>query len=92
MHNLTIETKRIVKCNFSADQWGLLTFSFPRDEIEAVADRLNEYLASYVNDGSYDKKTVLNGMHKFMSDRSKYGAMDSEPRMFLDCVLDEIYK
>lgn len=91
VHNLTIETKRAVTCNFSADQWGLLTYSFPRDEIEKTADYLNDSLQEYVNE-DYTLEATRMGMHNFMQQLSKYGAYDTEPREFLECVLTEIYK
>jgi hypothetical protein len=81
----------VVTANFSADQWGLLTYSFPRDEIENVADALNNALQDYVNN-DYTKKETLEGMHKVLSQYSNYGAFDSEVRGFLDVVLEEIYK
>jgi hypothetical protein len=91
VHNLTIETKRAVTCNFSADQWGLLTYSFPRDEIEEVANRLNNQLNEYVNE-EYTMTEVRDGMHHYMLNCKNYGAYDTEPREFLECVLTEIYK
>ena len=91
MHNLSIETKRTVKCNFSADQWELFTMSFPRDEIENIANALNNALQDYVNH-DYTKSETLNGMHHVMKTYSKYGAYDSEPMRFLERVLEEIYK
>ena len=91
MHNLTIVTKRVVTCNFSADQWGLLTNSFPRDEIEKIADSLNNAVQDFVNN-DYTKKETLDGMYRVMEIYSNYGAFDSEVRGFLDMVLDEIYR
>ena len=91
MHNLTIETKRIVSVNFSADQWGLLTYSFHRNEIESVANQLNNMLEEYINEDFCQQET-RKGMHNLMAELSKYGAIDTEPREFLDQVLAEIYK
>lgn len=91
MHNLTIETKRVVTCNFSADQWGLLTYSFPRDEIEEIANRLNNQLNEYVNE-EYTMTEVRDGMHHYMLNCKNYGAYDSESRGFLEQVLEEIYR
>lgn len=91
MHNLTIVIKKDITCNFSADQWGLLTNSFPRDEIEEVASRLNNQLNDYVNN-DYTMTEVRNGMHHFMLNYKNYGAYDSEVRGFLETVLGEIYK
>ena len=90
MHNLTIETKRIVKCDFSADQWGLLTLSFPRDEIEKVATNLNNNIEEWVNN-NFSKEATRTGMYNLMAELSKYGAYDSEVRDFLDMVIEEIY-
>jgi hypothetical protein len=91
MHNLTTETKRVVTANFSADQWGLYTTTFPRDEIEDVATKLNTRLNDYVNE-DYTKAQTMAGMHDIMLNYKYYGAYDSEVRGFLDMVLDEIYK
>ncbi len=91
MNNLTIETKRVVTANFSAAEWGLLTVCFPRDEIEGVADRLNNQLNEYVNEG-YTMTEVRDGMHHLMLNCKNYGAYDTEPRNFLEQVLEEIYK
>jgi|694.fasta_scaffold00037_5 hypothetical protein len=91
MHNLTIVIKKDITCNFSADQWGLLTNSFPRDEIEEVANKLNSQLNDYVNN-DYSKKDTHDGMFNYLSQWTRYGAFDSEVRGFLDVVLEEIYK
>ncbi len=91
MNNLTIVIKKDITCNFSADQWGLLTATFPRDEIEDVANRLNNQLNEYVND-EYTVTEVRNGMHHYMLNCKNYGAYDTEPRNFLEQVLEEIYR
>lgn len=92
MHNLTIiQPKRVVTCNFSADQWGLLTSVFPRDRIEKVATFLNNRLNDYANE-EYTKAETMAGMHDVMYNNKEFGAFDTEPRAFLDMVLDEIYK
>ena len=91
MHNLTIQTKRIVTANFSADQWGLYTATFERDEIENIANVLNNVLQDYVNN-DYTKTETITGMHNVMLKNKNYGAYDTEPREFLECVLEEIYK
>lgn len=90
MHNLSIVTKRIVTANFSADQWGLYTATFERDEIENIANVLNNVLQDYVNN-DYTKAQAMAGMHNVMLKNKNYGAYDSEPRQFLDAVLREIY-
>ena len=92
MHNLRIiETKRLVTCDFSAYQWGLYINLFPREAIEKVADRLNQRLNEYANE-DYTKAEVLEGMYQFMHTYKDYGAFDTEPRVFLELVLEEIYK
>jgi len=83
--------KKDITCNFSADQWGLYTATFLRDEIEEIADALNNALQDYVNN-DYTKTETLNGMHHVMLTYKNYGAYDTEPRTFLDKVLEEIYK
>lgn len=91
MHNLTIVIKKDITCNFSADQWGLYTNSFPRDEIEEVANKLNSQLNDYVNN-DYTMKETRDGMFNYLAQWTRYGAFDSEVRDFLDVVLEEIYK
>ena len=91
MHNLTIVIKKDITCNFSADQWGLLTNTFPRDEIEEVANKLNNQLNEYVNN-DYTMKETRDFMFNYLSQWTRYGAFDSEVRGFLDVVLEEIYK
>lgn len=91
MHNLTIKKSPTIRADFSADQWELFTMSFPRDEIESIANRLNNELEDYVNNG-YTKTETLSGMHDLMKKFSKYGAYDSEPMRFLERVLEEIYR
>lgn len=91
MHNLTIVIKKDVTCNFSADQWGLFTNSFPRDEIEGVANKLNDQLNDYVNN-DYSMKETRDGMFNYLAQWTRYGAFDTEPRLFLEQVLGEIYK
>ena len=92
MHNLEIiEGKRTIHADFSADQWGLYTNSISRNVIEAVATRFNDHLNEYVN-GGYTKAQTLEGMHDIMSTYREFGAYDTEPRAFLDVVLEEIYK
>ena len=59
-------------------------------EIEKTADYLNENLQEYIND-DYTIEATRMGMHNFMKELSKYGAYDTEPRGFLDMVLEEIY-
>ena len=60
-------------------------------EIEKTADYLNENLQEYINN-DYTIEATRMGMHNFMKELSKYGAYDTEPRAFLDMVLEEIYK
>ena len=86
--NLSIT--KIIKCNFSADQWELFTHSFDKDEIDLIAIDLNRLLEHTVNIGS-GKDKVYEHMHKLMSKYSKYGAYDSEPLRFLERVLREVY-
>jgi hypothetical protein len=91
MNNLTIKTVRSVTCDFSADQWELFTHSFPRCEIEEVANQLNAYLTKLVN-SNYDLRQTEDLMHHKMKSFAIYGAYDSEPLRFLELVIEEIYK
>lgn len=91
MHNMKIEKKVVADINFSASQWGLLTFTFDRDIIEGVADQLNRALEDWVNNG-YGLKETREGMYELLEQNSKYGAFDTEPRSFLEAVLEEIFR
>ena len=86
MNNLKI--RKNISVNFTADQWELYTESM---NCSAAVYTLNEYLEHLVNEGEYDKKTVLNKMMEKMRNFSSYGACDSEPIYFLETVLEEIY-
>jgi len=91
MNNLTIKTARTVTCDFSADQWELFTHSFPREEIEGIADQLNLYLTELVNT-DHTRRQTEDLMHIKLKSYAIYGAYDSEPLRFLERVLEEIYK
>jgi len=86
MENLKV--RKNISVNFTGDQWELYTESM---NCSAAVYTLNEYLEHLVNEGQYDKKTVLNKMFDKMKDFSSYGACDSEPIWFIQKVVEEIY-
>lgn len=85
---INLKIRKTIQANFTADQWELYTESM---NCSAAVYTLNEYLEHLVNEGDYDKTTVLNKMMEKMSQLSSYGASDSEPIYFLETVLREIY-
>lgn len=94
INNLIIRNRRIIEADFSAYQWGLFVNSYPRREIEDIATRLNTHLNDICDtlyDVPYTKKEVRDSMLKMMGNFAVYGASDTEPRAFLDKVLDQIF-
>lgn len=90
MINLNIKHKVQISANFSADQWALYTSTIEKEEIDLCANHFNRWLEHYVNAG-FGRREVEEKMHKIMSEFKNYGAFDSEPRGFLEVVLDKIY-
>ena len=88
MRNLTISKQ--IKCEFTPEDWALLTFTFDDAELRPIAQDLNESLEVLFNGGS-DKNFVREMMHKELHRYVKYGAFDTEPRMFLEYVLNHLY-
>lgn len=89
MRNLVI--RKHFECNFTPDQWELLTNSFDRTVMDKVANELNKCLQYVANDPNMRRSLAEEFMFEEMKKLSKYGAYDSEPRWFLSTVLDEIY-
>ncbi len=89
MKNLDI--KRVIKIQawFTAEEWQLYTTEYPV-ECRVVAQQLNTTLNEYVNRGE-DRRTVAHFMRSVMRSNSMYGAADTEPMVFLERVLDEIF-
>lgn len=88
MRNLII--KKQIKCEFTPNQWELLTNTFDDKELRYVTNDLNESLEILYNGGS-DKFTTHSTMLDEMKRYKKYGAYDSEPINFLETILNEIY-
>ena len=91
MINLDIKHKVVIRANFSADQWALYTATIDKEEVDSCANHLNGWLEYYVNAGMH-RKMVEENLHEIMRQYKNHGAYDSEPRGFLEVVLDEIYK
>lgn len=87
MQNLKI--RQTINANFDAEEWELYTES---KDCSEVADTLNRFLEHLVNEGGYDKRTVMDKMMEKMKQFSDYGAYDSEPIWFLESVVNRIYK
>jgi hypothetical protein len=73
-------------CNFTVDQWDL----YQKEGSVQVAGILNTKLAHYLNSGA-PRDEVLTRMDALMENWRSYGAWDTEPRAFLNLVLDHCY-
>ena len=87
MNGLIVTRIVRVKVSFTAEQWQLYTASMP---CGSAATTLNIELNQYVNNG-FTRAEVRTRMHVEMSRLRKTGAFDTEPRAFLETVLDEIF-
>lgn len=76
-----------IDVNLTADQWGLFTHSMDCTE---AADALNQVVEDNVNLG-LDRDEVEVEVYKIMDTYSDYGASDTEPRVVLTSILDELY-
>lgn len=72
---------------FTWKEWQL----FKMKGSAGVARALNTKLKSLVNSGKYSRDDITDQMHTLMSESRKFGAFDSEPRWFLEDILDEVY-
>jgi|688.fasta_scaffold44857_9 hypothetical protein len=88
MRNLTITKK--IKCEFTPNQWELLTNKFDDSELRHVVNDLNEGLEVLFNSGE-SKAFTLGVMMGELKKFKQYGAYDSEPMYFLERVVNEIY-
>ena len=86
MNRLVIKSNPQIKCTFTQDDWRLID----KEGIESVVLDLNFQLETFVNAG-YSKNDVRKLMHQDMATYTGYGTCDSEPRAFLEVVLDEIF-
>lgn len=76
-----------IRPSFTPEQWQLYTASV---DCTHAARELNETLAEAVNAGN-SRSEVQQKMSVVMKKNAYFGACDSEPRWFLEDVLDEIY-
>lgn len=91
MNRLTIKSNPQITCTFNRDDWQLVD----KEGVESVVLDLNFQLETFVNAG-YSKNDVRKLMHEDMVTYTgitniDYGTCDSEPRAFLEVVLDEIF-
>ena len=86
MRNLNMTVK--IDPKFSAEDWQLYTASM---KCTRVANSLNKSLKTLVNNGN-TREYVYDSMITIMAHYSNYGAYDTEPIWFLDCVLNQVYK
>lgn len=97
MNNLYVERVVKISAYFTPDQWQLYNdvdvAAFGKDGAAAyragVAFELNKTLCDYVNRGE-TRAAITTAMHSLMRHRAEYGASDTEPRAFLEQVLDAI--
>lgn len=89
MKNLEIKRVARIQAHFTAEQWQLYTSEMPVESKDA-AQFLNRELERCVNHG-YSKEDTSRFVRSVMRSWSDYGADDSEPHLFLESVLDEIY-
>lgn len=86
-----LEVKRVIQIHveFSAEDWDLYS-----DEshlyASVIAGGLNRQLEEYVNRGEA-RSEVTRLMHSLMHAMREEGAYDTEPRAFLERILDQIY-
>ena len=88
---INLEVTRKITVDFTAEQWGLYTHSFPYRETANIARDLNESLEILFNDVNNSKAYVLMQMMNELKRFRKYGAADSEPMYFLERVVNELY-
>ena len=88
---MNLQVTRKIKCDFTAEQWGLYTHSFPYSETANIARDLNESLEVLFNDPNNTKGHVLMKMMDELKRFRNYGAADSEPMYFLEHVVNELY-
>ena len=85
MNNLNKSVK--IDPQFTAEEWQLYTAT---RKCKKVANSLNKSLRTLVNNGC-TKIHVHDSMITIMHLYSEYGATDTEPRWFLNAVLDQVY-
>lgn len=76
-----------INAKFTAKQWQLFTCSY---DCTQAAMELNEALMAAVNAGDA-RNIVESKVYSVMRKNAYYGAADTEPRWFLNDVLDQIY-
>ena len=91
MVNFKVEYVKRVTCDLSASEWGLYTSTFPRAEIESVADSLNDAFMKYFNEDKLSREELLVKMDRMQASFAKYGANDTEPRTVLWHLSEKAY-
>ena len=80
-------TATVSGLDLSSDDWNLFTCTKGH---EAAAKKLNKLFMEAVNMG-YTRREVDNVMYRVMTNLSKFGARDTEPRYVLSRLLDEVF-
>lgn len=85
-----LKVERVIKirADFKADDWQLYDSAGPTANV--IAHGLNQTLEEYVNRGE-TRAEVTRFMHSQMHHHAEFGANDTEPRAFLERVLDQIF-
>jgi len=91
MQNFKVEMVKHVECNLSADQWELYTNSFPREEIEAVADKINKAFSFNYNELRLNRTQFIATMEKTLMQYKEFGAADTEPYRVLWTLTEAAY-
>ena len=87
---MNLQVTRKIKCDFTAEQWGLYTHPNYKEAYAAAKD-LNESLEILFNDPNNSKAYVLMQMMNELKRYRKLGGADSEPMWFLERVVNQLY-
>lgn len=79
-----------VSIDLSAEEWELLTASFPRRIMEKVANYLNKRFSQGFNIGMKPNE-LRTSMDELMLSFAIYGAYDTEPRAVLEMLIEKCY-
>jgi hypothetical protein len=85
-----VKVKSTVTVDLTPDEWQLYTSSFPRQEIERIADFMNKRFNHAYNQGC-TKEELRKYMYEIMGLFDKYGAYDTEPLGVLEDLIEKIY-
>ena len=86
MHRLSVARTATITSKFTREDWEI----FDMPGVDRVVADLNYQLQYYTGLG-FTKEQVRKYMHQDMWEYRDFGAADTEPRVFLEDVLDEIF-